>query len=264
LIKIRYQDLPAGLHVLAEAQDNDTIVYLLPGLTTEQRRAALHRARSGARMGYGPELPAARFACAVAADRVRTTLGNSAAAMRVHPGLVLPPVIIMVSAVLAYMLLATMSTTYRPPGAGAGLRPQPVSQGVGPPGPSRAAGIRRHRDAPGSARDRPGDRSGSSPGSPSPSLPSGHGGPRPGSPSRGHHGPSPSPSPAGPRPDPSPSGGPPPSRPPHPSPSPSPFPFPSPFPSPFPFPSPVPSPAPSGSGAGGCLPLTPLGVCVRL
>jgi hypothetical protein len=32
LIKIRYADLPAGLHVRAECSGRSTIIYLLPGL----------------------------------------------------------------------------------------------------------------------------------------------------------------------------------------------------------------------------------------
>ena len=58
MIKIRYADLPGGLHVRVEARGKDTIIYLLPGLTVAQRRAALRRARSSARMGHGPRLPA--------------------------------------------------------------------------------------------------------------------------------------------------------------------------------------------------------------
>jgi hypothetical protein len=37
VIKIRYADLPGGLHVRAETRGKDTIVCLLPGLTLEQR-----------------------------------------------------------------------------------------------------------------------------------------------------------------------------------------------------------------------------------
>ena len=53
MIKIRYADLPAGLHIRAVARGKDTIIFLLPGLTPPQRQAALRRARSSARMGHG-------------------------------------------------------------------------------------------------------------------------------------------------------------------------------------------------------------------
>ncbi len=56
MIKIRYTDLPAGLHI-GGGPRKDTVIYLLPGLTAAQRQAALRRARSSARMGHGPRLP---------------------------------------------------------------------------------------------------------------------------------------------------------------------------------------------------------------
>ena len=43
MIKIRYADLPAGLHIRAVARGKDTVIYLLPGLTAAQRQAALRR-----------------------------------------------------------------------------------------------------------------------------------------------------------------------------------------------------------------------------
>ena len=246
MIKIRYLDLPTGLHVCAEAHGSDTIIYLLPGLTTAQRRAALHRARSSARMGHGPALPAAGLACAVAADRVRTTVRNGAAAMRVHPGLVIPPVVITVSAALAYLFLASVSVsvTYRPPGAGPGQQSNQVPQGFSQPGaPHDVVGL-PHRAARGHA-------SGGHPGGPgrTPGLPP-------------HRGRSPSPSPYG-------------HRTPSPSPTPSPLPSPSAGPPPYPSPSVGPPPTPSASaspspasggpgGIGGCVTIGPLGICVHL
>jgi hypothetical protein len=117
VIKIRYADLPGGLHARAEACGKDTIIYLLPGLTDAQRRAALHRARSSARIGHGPPLPAAGVARAVAADRVRTTLGNALAALRVHLGVSVPLVVIVVSAAIAYALLASGTVSGQSPQA---------------------------------------------------------------------------------------------------------------------------------------------------
>jgi len=48
VIKIRYRDadeLSPGLHAAAVNHGRDTTVYLLPGLTTAERRAALRRLR---------------------------------------------------------------------------------------------------------------------------------------------------------------------------------------------------------------------------
>ena len=82
MVKIRYSELPAGLHVSAEHDGRDTIIYLQPGLTAEQRRAALVRVRSSARMGHWPGITSFGMAMAVSADKLRTTFRNGAAAMR--------------------------------------------------------------------------------------------------------------------------------------------------------------------------------------
>src|SRR3981081_199858 len=58
VIKIRYADLPGGLHVRAVAHGKDTIVYPVPGLTVATGQAALRGVRSSARMGHGPPLSA--------------------------------------------------------------------------------------------------------------------------------------------------------------------------------------------------------------
>jgi hypothetical protein len=195
VIKIRYADLPGGLHIRAVARGKDTIVYLVPGLTAIQRQAALRRIRSSARMGHGPRLPAAGLASAVMVDRVRTTLRNAAAAMRAHPTILVPPVVIIASAAIAYMLLVSVSIRDREPQAGgSGTLGDPVPAAVAPPALSRPqdpagrAPGSAHASRPGRSRD------------PAP-RPSGRGGGRPApgtSPS-----PSPTPSPTGTHPDPS-------------------------------------------------------------
>jgi len=119
VIKIRYSDLPAGLHVRTAVQGRRTILYLLPGLTAAQRRAALRRARSNARVGYGPRLPAAEIALALSADRIRTTARNSLAAARIHPALFVPATIGVASVAVTYVLLSTVSIQFRPPAPGA-------------------------------------------------------------------------------------------------------------------------------------------------
>jgi hypothetical protein len=109
MIKIRYSDLPAGLHVRAEVQGRHKVLYLLPGLTAAQRTAAIRRARSAARVGHGPLLPALGLARAKAADRIRTTVGNGLAAMRVHPALCVPPMVVIAAGTAAYLLLVLAS-----------------------------------------------------------------------------------------------------------------------------------------------------------
>jgi len=113
MVKIRYSELPSGLHVTAEAQPRDTVVYLQPGLTPAQRRDALIRVRSSARMGQGPALSGLAMARAIAADRVRTTARIGAAAMRRHPMLLMSPVTALVVSAVAFM---SMSAAPRPGG----------------------------------------------------------------------------------------------------------------------------------------------------
>jgi hypothetical protein len=238
VIKIRYADLPGGLHIRAVARGKDTVVYLVPGLTAMQRQAALRRIRSSARMGHGPRLPAAGLAGAVMLDRVRTTVRNAAAAMWAHPTILVPPIVIIVSAAIAYMLLVSVSIRVREPQAGgSGAAGDPVPAAVAPP-----------------ALGRPQDPAGRPPGSgrtgrsraPAP-RPSGGKHPAPGtSPS-----PSPTPAPTGTHPAPSPSTTPP-LRPGSPSAS---------APSPGGTNSAPPSSRRPDAG-GACLIVGPLGVCL--
>ena len=242
MIKIRYADLPGGLHVRVAASGKDTIIYLLPGLTAMQRRAALRRARSSARMGHGPGLPTAGVAGAMAADGIRTTLRNAAAAMRAHPAIFVPPMVIIACAAIAYVLLVSVTIKVHSPqdvgpGNAAGV---PIAAGVAPPpaaNPPQGPG-----GQPAQTTAAPGHS-----GSPTPKQSSG-----------GHHptGSSPSPVPSATKPGTSPG-------PPGSSPSPSPT-------SVSPEPSASPSPNPGGSnsgtsGSGGlCLDVGPLGVCLSV
>ena len=150
MVKIRYADLPGGLHIRAVARGKDTIVYLLPGLTAEQRQAALRRARSSGRMGQGPRLPAAGVAGAVMVDRFRTTVRNGAAAMRGHPAVFVPPILIIVTAAVAYLLLVSVSIRMGKPQASqpgdpipAAVAPPPGSSDQRPaPRPTHSASVR--------------------------------------------------------------------------------------------------------------------------
>jgi hypothetical protein len=225
LIKIRYAELPAGLHVRTQSDGRSTVIYLAPGLTPPERRAALIRARRSASMGYGPALPSGGIAFAVTRDRVMSTLRNGAVAFRAHPLLLLPPVIIVVAATLVYIMTAAVTLNIRPPQATG-----PGSQlGVAPAGagPSRAGSGSPADSPPGSGQPGPGTSS---------AAPGGgrHG-------QHGHH-PSPSPRPSSSSPAPG---------------SPSPSPSPSGSPSPTSSPSPSPSPSPS------CLYIGPLSICLK-
>lgn len=117
MIKIRYSELPAGLHVRVEAHGRSTVIYLLPGLTLAQRRAALLRARRSACMGYGPRLPVAGVAAAVTRDRIRATLRNGTAAFRAHPILLLPMVVVL-SAAMVYIMTSAVTITIHSPQGG--------------------------------------------------------------------------------------------------------------------------------------------------
>jgi hypothetical protein len=116
MVKIRYAELPAGLHVTSQAERRGTVVYLLPGLTADQRRAALVRARSSARMGHGPSLPASAMAVAIVADRASTTTHNGAAAVRRHPMLVLPLVFALAATAIVFVLTSSVALTGPPHG----------------------------------------------------------------------------------------------------------------------------------------------------
>jgi hypothetical protein len=130
MITIRYADLPEGLHVQAEAHGRRTVIYLRPGLTTEQRRLSLRRARQSARMGYGPRLPGPGVALAVARHVSAGTLRNLGAAVRRHP-----IVFVLLSAgfaglMLSYALFVTVSVRLM-------LDPAPVHAGARSPLPAR-------------------------------------------------------------------------------------------------------------------------------
>jgi hypothetical protein len=112
MVKIRYAELPTGLHVATEAGDRCTIVYLKPGLTRAQRKDALTVARRSARFGHGPSLSALDMAFALAADRTRTTARITTSAMRQHPLLLVPVLALMAGIIAAgFLASAAMVTT---------------------------------------------------------------------------------------------------------------------------------------------------------
>jgi hypothetical protein len=194
VIKIRYADLPAGLHIRAVARGRDTIIYLLPGLTAAQRQAALRRARSSARMGHGPRLPVPGVLGAVMVDRMRTTVRNGAAAMRGHPAILVPPLVIVMSAAVAYILLVSVDIRMHDPQANGPAGPgAPIAAAVAPPGgnaddPGPQPGSASRNTSGQSQRPTHKHSGGGQGGSPSPS-------PTP-SPAKSTSAPSPSPSPS--------------------------------------------------------------------
>ena len=109
MIKIRYASLPEGLHIQARREGGHTVIYLRPGLTSDQRREALRRARQSARMGHGPKLPAPGLARALAADRAMSTLRNAGAAVRQHPFGAGMQAALLAGAVVSYSLFVTVS-----------------------------------------------------------------------------------------------------------------------------------------------------------
>jgi hypothetical protein len=239
MVKIRYSELPSGLHVRAAGEGWRTIIYLQPGLTPAERRAALLRVRSSSRMGHGPAVPPLAMMLAIGADQIRTTVQNGLAAMRRHPVLLLPPLVLLVSTGIVFVLMSFVTFTVH-----AHEQPQ-------------AAPTSGLRSGPG----RPGGQGGSDPGSAVPGQAS-----APGSQGGGHArhgGPSPRTRPA---PSPAPSS----IRSPVPGPtgrsgsSPTPSPTATQSPTPGVSPTPSPTPSPSASSSGTCLQLGPLGLCVTV
>jgi hypothetical protein len=109
MITIRYADLPEGLHACAEQHGRRTVIYLRPGLTIEQRRLSLRRARQSARMGYGPRLTGPGVALAVARHVGAGTLRNLGAAVRRHPIVVMLLSAGFAGLMLSYALFVTVS-----------------------------------------------------------------------------------------------------------------------------------------------------------
>jgi hypothetical protein len=161
MIKIRYRDpneLSPGLHAAAERHGRSTTVYLLPGLNAAQRRAALRRLKISARRGYDPKLPAPQLAVALAADRIRTTVGRAGAVFRSHPAGSTVPVMVVSAGAIAFLVLSAVSirvihTTSRGPGQAFSGAAGPAASVRAGPGPGESAGpiAAGLRDPPGQA-----------------------------------------------------------------------------------------------------------------
>jgi hypothetical protein len=260
VIRIRYSDLPAGLHASAKSEGRHTVIYLVPGLSAADKRSAIGRLRASARVGHGPKLPAVSLMTALIADRVRFNLRNAAVAARLHPTGLAIPVAVLTGGAILYGLLVTVSIRIGPSSPQASQARLPLSVAMAPA--TGGTSQRAARTGPTSASRLSGNVA-SAPAGPS-GVPgsTGPGGVVPGS--RQVVGARPDPW-SGPTP--SPSGSTPPPGQPSPSPSTSPPGHPSPPPTTDP-PSPTPSPSPThhhGGGSGGiCLNLGLLGICLNL
>ncbi len=153
MVKIQYSELPSGLHVSAMEHGRRTIIYLQPGLTPAERHAALIRVRSSSRIGHGPQLHALGVAVAIGADWIRTATRHGTRAMRRHPVLLLPPLVLLVSTAMV-LILMSIATLTAPP-----RQTQAQAQGPVPAAPVPAS---RHgrQEATQPAGEQPGSRGG--------------------------------------------------------------------------------------------------------
>ena len=95
-----------GFQGIVERVPRGVTIYLLPGLTSRQRRAVIRRLRQEASRGCGPELPLAQLVIALLLDRVRGALRLAAGAVRLHPGTTLLPAAF-VAAVMTLFVVAS-------------------------------------------------------------------------------------------------------------------------------------------------------------
>jgi hypothetical protein len=123
VIKIRYADLPEGLHVRIEARGQRAVIYLRPGLSGAQRREALRKVRRTARLAAGPRLSGSGITLAAAMDTAKSTARNGTAAVRYHPAGSLFLTALLASAVVCYMLFVSVSIQLIPAPPAAGGRP---------------------------------------------------------------------------------------------------------------------------------------------
>jgi hypothetical protein len=125
VIKIRYADLPEGLHARAETQGGRTVICLRPGLTPAQRRAALRRLRRDVRLGKGPPLPVPGVTLAVTRDITKSTTRNGLAALRYHPVGSLFLTALAASVIVCYVLFVSVSVELVPAPPAEGALPAP-------------------------------------------------------------------------------------------------------------------------------------------
>jgi hypothetical protein len=261
VIRIRYSnELRPGLHGRVERRSRDTFIYLMPGLTPQQRQAAMRRLRQQGKMGISSRLPLFQLVPALLADRLRTVFGQAGTIVRVHPAGSTLPVMAVSVAIASFLVLSALSVhiEHLPPQAeggavgtrvptGASVEPLPSPTGPHPTTQPTVGGQPGGQSG-GQSGGEPGGQSGGQPG---------------GTPTTGTSSiTSPSPGASGPSSSPSPGGGTltstsataPPSQDPTPPTSPS----------AAPSPSPSPSPTPTSHSGQACVDIGSLGICLGL
>jgi len=143
VIRIGYADLPEGLHVEVRSEGATTVIYLAPTLTRTQRRAALGKARQAARVGRSARLPVIPYTFAIWLDKIKTTVRAAAAAARVHPvGFAVPTAIVLTAVVLyTFVTSVTLHLVHPPQAHGAGQGQVSAPRGAAA-SPSPGAGPR--------------------------------------------------------------------------------------------------------------------------
>ena len=116
-----------GLYGRAERGPHGVIVYLLPGLTTCQRRAVIRRLRQEASRYVGPPLPLPQLVMALGLDRVRSAARIAGAIVRLHPAVTLLP-----SAFAAALVTLFVLASADGPGLAAGQRAVLADAAAGP------------------------------------------------------------------------------------------------------------------------------------
>src|ERR1700689_2230012 len=151
MISVRYchsHELSPGLNASVKCSRRGPVVYLVPGLTRDERHSALRRLRMASRVGAGPELPAAQLALALLADRIRTAAWRAGAIFRLHPAGSALPVLLLSVGVIVFLALSAVSIQVLPeqavPGSSPVRGPGPAAPAGEPGGPG---GIQERRPA---------------------------------------------------------------------------------------------------------------------
>jgi hypothetical protein len=146
VIRICYKDFSAGthdvtgLHGRAQSGPRGVTVYLVPGLSSCQRKAVIRRLRQEASRYVGPALPLPQLAMALGLDRVRSAARVAGAVVRLHPAVTLLPSAL-VAALMTLFVLASADGAAFPTGQRTGLAdaaavgpgvPQGVTEAVVP------------------------------------------------------------------------------------------------------------------------------------
>jgi hypothetical protein len=148
-----------GLYGRAERGARGVTVYLLPGLTTRQRKAVIRRLRQEASRGFGPPLPPPQLAMALGLDRLRSAARIAAAIIRLHPAATLVPGAFVVAVMSLFVIASAdgLGATFTAPsglaeaaaGVGGGGAVQAAASG---PGSTRAPRVTVGAGADGSGR----------------------------------------------------------------------------------------------------------------